>query len=129
LKRLIYATSLPAHQGKALRVTESIARAAEASVEVIHVCHGKARRHESAEECARQMERIVQRLSEAGISASSRLLEQPAAKAIIDRAEALRPGLIVFGLEHGAFEPGTVSLITDVIEAASCPVLTVPGPA
>lgn len=129
LKRLMYATSLPAHQGKALRVTESIAKLAGGDVEVIHVCHGKGRRHETPAECQREMEEIVRQLRAAGIHASSLLLEQPAAKGILDRANELQSGLIVFGLEHPAIEPGNVSLITDVVQAATCPVLTIPGPA
>lgn len=131
LHSILYASTFPETPGTPLRVAQAIAIVSGAEVEVAHVVERGAatRTAPSVSDLDAEGERMVARFRALGIPAHCRLLEGLAGNALADRAASTGAGLILFGIEHHAVAPSWAGAISHTVQRATCPVLSVPGPA
>lgn len=131
LHTILYASSFPPVLGSPLRVTEAIAIITGSEVEVAHVVerHGTAAAVHTWGELDAEGQHIVDQFRALGIAAHGRLLEGMAGNALTERASAIGAGLIVFGIERPTTPASWAAVISQTVHRASCPVLSVPGPA
>jgi nucleotide-binding universal stress UspA family protein len=128
---LLHASSLPEKPGVVLDYLRVLAKAYGASVEIIHVIDdfAKIRDHRAFSQLRTAGESLVGKLQQFDVNASLKLSCGHQSDVIIDRAEMIDASLIIFGLEHPTSSPYVTGVIGRTIQEASCPVLTVPGPA
>jgi nucleotide-binding universal stress UspA family protein len=131
LKMVLCASSLPQKAGSAARKVAAMAKMSDASVEMFHVVdkQAKVREMRTDDEMGAAAENLVKNLEGAGIHAAWKLVSGPQGQRIVERANETHADLIVFGLEHVPGYPDAMGTISMAIWQASCPVLTVPGPA
>ena len=130
-RRLLYASSLPTRTGPARRLLMAWAKRAGSHVEIIHVIDPQVEVHDARN--LAQMRAAEAALSEelraSGVDAAWTFITGPQAERIVERSDAIHADLILFGLEHIRPRFDVVGAISTTIWRASCPVLTVPGPA
>ena len=128
---LLHASSLPEKPGLAIDYLRVLAKAYGASVEIIHVIDdfAKIRDHRAFSELRTAGESLVGKLQRFDVNASLKLRCGHQSDVIIDTAEMIDASLIIFGLEHPTSSPYVTGVIGRTIQEASCPVLTIPGPA
>lgn len=130
-RTLLYASSLPTRMGPARRLLMAWAKKSGSHVEIIHVIDPQVETHDVrnyAQMRAAEAE-LSKKLQEAGVDASWTFITGPQAERIVERSDAIHADLILFGLEHIRPRFEVVGAISTTIWQASCPVLTVPGPA
>ncbi len=130
-RTLLYASSLPTRMGPARRLLMAWAKRSGSHVEIIHVIDPQVETHDVrnyAQMKAAEAE-LSKELQEEGVDAAWSFITGPQAERIVERSDAIHADLIVFGLEHVPPKFEVVGAISTTIWRASCPVLTVPGPA
>lgn len=77
-----------------------------------------------------RIEKIVDRLKEAGCKARSKLVFGPAIASIFDQLDVLKPSFVIVGSHgHGALHDLVVGSVTSsLLRSCACPVLVVPAP-
>jgi nucleotide-binding universal stress UspA family protein len=130
-RTLLYASSLPTRMGSARRLLMAWAKGAGSHVEIIHVIDPQVEVHDARNYAQMRVAEAVmsEELHELGVDASWSLITGPQAERIVERSDAIQADLILFGLEHIRPRFEVVGAISTTIWRASCPVLTVPGPA
>jgi nucleotide-binding universal stress UspA family protein len=130
-RTLLYASSLPTRMRPARRILMAWAKKSGSHVEIIHVIDPQVEAHDPRNYAQmRAAENALSKeLHEAGVNAAWSLITGPQAERIIERSDAIHANLILFGLEHIQPRFEIVGAISTTIWRASCPVLTVPGPA
>lgn len=131
IHQILYASSVPVVSGQAVGLAELFARTSGAKVEILHIIDDQLlpRDHRSCKEIGEKGERIAAQLRNSGIAAKWKLCSGPAASHILDRAKEAYADIILFGIEHRPANPHLAGTISETIQRAACPVLTVPGPA
>ena len=131
MRMLLYASSLPKKFGTAEQLVMNLAKKSAAKVEILHVIDNQAKVRDirSAREMEVAEEALTTDLQRAGVDATWKLLSGPQGQRIVEQSTAIHADLIIFGLEHVPGYPDAVGTISMTIWQASCPVLTVPGPA
>jgi nucleotide-binding universal stress UspA family protein len=130
-RTVLYASSLPTRMGPARRLLMAWAKKSGSRVEIIHVIDPQVEIHDArnySQMRAAEAE-LSKELQEAGVDAAWTFITGPQADRIVERSNAIHADLILFGLEHIRPRFQVVGAISTTIWQASCPVLTVPGPA
>ena len=130
-RTLLYASSLPTRMGPARQLLMAWAKRAGSHVEIIHVVDPQVEAHDARNYAQMRVAEaaLSEELHEAGVDASWSFITGPQAERIVERSDAIHADLILFGLEHIRPRFEVVGAISTTIWRASCPVLTVPGPA
>lgn len=129
ISAILYVSSHTADSSAAMELTATLAVAAGACVDVASVLPSETQQVINISELNAIGNSVAAALRRHGIQACSNLLHPPAARSILERAQAIGAGLIVIGNHGRRLDERGLRTITEILRGATCPVLTMPGPA
>jgi len=131
MQTLLFASSLPNKLRKALHFLQALGNDSNAKIEVFHAIDDEseprdARTHNQLRDA---IEALANHLQQEGLDVTWTMSHGELSQLIVERANTIQADLILFGIEHPPLDPNAMGKIGATIQQASCPVLTVPGPA
>jgi len=131
LSEIVYASSCPTAPGPAPSLACELARKFATHIHIVHVepeeacgpLKGSRRKLEMQEET------IADHFRRRGVGSSWTVQFGSQQDRLLDQAKVVSADLLCFGIVHPPTDPSQMGVLSSIIRAARCPILTVPGPA